>query len=57
VRYVDLQDYYTDREARNSWVKENSELISRSAPGGVFAGSPHQYHLQFEGDQALPKKD
>ena len=56
VRYVDLQDYYTDREARNLWIKENSELISRTTTGGVFAGSTHQYHLQLEGDQTSEKK-
>jgi dihydrofolate reductase len=57
VRYVDLQDYYTDREARNRWLKENSELISRTTTNGVFAGSAHQYHLAFENDQTPAKRD
>ena len=57
VRYVDLQDYYTDREARNRWIKENSELITRNAPNGVFTGSPHQYHLGFENGQASTKHE
>jgi len=57
VRYVDLQDYYTDREARNLWVKKNSELISRATDHGVFAGSPHQYHLKLEEEQVSKKRD
>lgn len=55
VRYVDLQDYYTDREARSSWIRKNSELISRTTPDGVFSGSAHQYHLEFESDQVAVK--
>ena len=51
VRYVDLQDFYTDREARNVWIRKNRELISRKTDRGVFAGSIHQYHLELEGDQ------
>jgi dihydrofolate reductase len=56
VRYVDLQDYYTDREARNAWIKENSELISRTTNDGVFTGTPYQYRLQLENDQPPEKR-
>jgi dihydrofolate reductase len=48
VRYVDLQDYYTDREARASWLAKNTEILSRKTHGGVFEGAPHQYSLKLE---------
>jgi dihydrofolate reductase len=48
VRYVALQDYYTDREARASWLKKSTELISQKTTGGVFEGAPHQYSLALE---------
>jgi hypothetical protein len=50
-----LQDYYTDREARDLWVKKNSELISRTTDRGVFAGSAYQYHLKLEDDQGASR--
>lgn len=54
VRYVDLQDYYTDKEARAVWVRKNSELISRSTTRGTFP--THQYHLEFENGALAPKR-
>ena len=45
IRYVDLQDYYTDKEARNLWLKKSGDLISR---GRVRPN--YQYHLELEGE-------
>lgn len=47
VRYVELHDYFTDRDARTAWLKKNNEVISR-ATTGMFRGADHQFHLQLE---------
>ena len=57
ARYVDLQDYLTDREARNDWVKKKSDLISRTANRGEFSRSDYQYHLEFETELSGPRQD
>jgi dihydrofolate reductase len=52
VRYVDLQDYYTDKQARDVWVREKSESIFQTTDHGVFTGPSHQYHLKLEDEQS-----
>jgi dihydrofolate reductase len=51
VRYVDLQNYYTDREARDIWIKKNSELISQNQRKATRL-PPYQYRMDFEGEDA-----
>jgi dihydrofolate reductase len=50
VRYVDLENYYTAKDAKKKWIADQTEIIRHTTKLGVFQGSetPYQYTLALE---------
>lgn len=57
VRYVELEDYYTAKEAKKKWIADQTEVIRNTTKHGVFQGSgtPYQYKLELEDRPDSPK--
>lgn len=52
VRYVELEDYYTNAVDRKMWVKEQYQKVENSIQAGAAPSHSHQFQMFQENDSS-----